>query len=210
MSLIYLNNKNTDKNSTHSYLELYERLLNGKKYTAKNILEIGIGPKNTLNGGSILIWYNYFPNANIYALDIIHIDDVWNGIKNIPRVHLLTSTDAYDEQFFKNNLLNMNIKFDVVLDDGPHTLDSMKKFIKLYSQILADDGVLIIEDVQDINWINELKNEVPNNLKKYIEVYDRRHIKNRYDDIVFLINKSNYVEHYNNTRIVKFSTIGIY
>jgi hypothetical protein len=36
----------------------------------------------------------------------------------------------------------------MVLDDGPHTLESMIKFIEFYSQILADDGILIIEDVQ--------------------------------------------------------------
>jgi len=35
-----------------------------------------------------------------------------------------------------------------MLDDGPHTLESMKQFIKLYSQIMTDDGILIIEDVQ--------------------------------------------------------------
>ena len=30
----------TDKNSTHSYFETYERLLSSKKNTAKNVLEI--------------------------------------------------------------------------------------------------------------------------------------------------------------------------
>jgi hypothetical protein len=35
-------NTRTDKNTVHSYLPLYEKLLSSKKYTAKNILEIGI------------------------------------------------------------------------------------------------------------------------------------------------------------------------
>jgi hypothetical protein len=35
-----------------------------------------------------------------------------------------------------------------MLDDGPHTLESIKKIINLYSQIMAEDGILIIEDVQ--------------------------------------------------------------
>jgi len=78
----------------------------------------------------------------------------------------------------------------MMLDDGPHTLESMIQFIKLYSQIMKDDGILIIEDVQSIDWIDELKKVVPNELVKYIEVYDLRHIKNRYDDIVFVINKN--------------------
>jgi hypothetical protein len=56
---------------------------------------------------------------------------------------------------------------------------------------MTDDGILIIEDVQSLDWIYTLKNEVPENLKKFIKVYDLRRNKNRYDDIVFTIDKSN-------------------
>ena len=78
-----------------------------------------------------------------------------------------------------------------MLDDGPHTLESMKQFINLYSQIMTDDGILIIEDVQDWDWIDVLKNEVSEHLKPFIKIYDLRPNKNRYDDIVFTIDKSN-------------------
>ena len=77
-----------------------------------------------------------------------------------------------------------------MLDDGPHTLDSMKQFIKLYSQIMTDDGILIIEDVQSWDWINILKNEVPQHLKQFIKIYDLRPNKKRYDDIVFTIDEN--------------------
>ena len=53
-----------------------------------------------------------------------------------------------------------------MLDNGPHTLESMIQFIKLYSQIMTDDGILIIEDVQSINWIKQLCEAVPEDLKK--------------------------------------------
>jgi hypothetical protein len=66
----------------------------------------------------------------------------------------------------------------------------MKIFIQLYSQIMTEDGILIIEDVQSMDWIDELTKVVPEDLKKYIKSYDLRYIKNRYDDIVFTINKS--------------------
>ena len=66
----------------------------------------------------------------------------------------------------------------------------MISFLNLYLPILKDDGILIIEDVQDIQWIEQLKNAVPDNLKKHIEVIDLRHIKNRYDDLMFVVNKS--------------------
>ena len=186
MSLTELaNNVRTDKNTTHSYLDLYQTLLINKKESAKNVLEIGI-----FNGGSIKLWNDFFVNAQVYALDIININDVWDAIKNNNKITLYTSTDAYNEEIFKTHFLDKNLKMDFMLDDGPHTLESMKQFIKLYSQIMTDDGILIIEDVQSWDWIEILKNEVPEDLKKYIKVYDLRPNKNRYDDIVFTIDKT--------------------
>ncbi len=38
----FVNNNRTDKNTVHSYLPLYQQLLVTKKYTAKNVLEVGI------------------------------------------------------------------------------------------------------------------------------------------------------------------------
>jgi hypothetical protein len=186
-----VNNSNTDKNTAHSYLPLYQQLLQNKKNTATNILEVGIGDFGEKNGGSIKLWADYFTNATIYALDILPINRVMDELLNNNRVILYTSTNAYDDNFFINNFLNNNIKCDFMLDDGPHTLESMKQFIKLYSQIMTDDGILIIEDVQSWDWIEILKNEVPEYLKQFIKVYDLRGNKNRYDDIVFTIDRFN-------------------
>ena len=179
-------NDRTDKNTIHSYLPLYQNVLSSKKETAKNVLEIGIH-----YGGSIRLWSDFFVNANVYGLDIIHIDSIWEGIKNKENIILYTSTNAYDDNFFIENYLNKNIKFDFLLDDGPHSLESMLKFIGLYSQVMADDGILIIEDVPDWSWIEALTNEVPNELKPFIKTYDLRSNKHRYDDIVFTIDKCN-------------------
>jgi len=181
-----VDNSKTDKNTFHSYLPLYQKLLISKKETAKNVLEVGI-----FRGGSIKLWSDFFVNATIYGLDIRNIDHIWDGIKNKENIILHTSIDAYNEDFFINTFLNTNIKCDFILDDGPLTLESMKKFIKLYSQIMTDDGILIIEDVQSWDWIDILKNEVPEDLKQFIKVYDLRENKNRYDDIVFTIDKCN-------------------
>jgi len=131
-------------------------------------------------------------NAIVYGLDILHINEIDNlEIKDKKKIILYTSVDAYNTDFFITNFLNKNIKCDFMLDDGPHTLESMKQFIKLYSQIMTDDGILMIEDVQSWDWIDTLKNEVPEHLKQFIKVYDLRPNKNRYDDIVFTIDKSN-------------------
>jgi hypothetical protein len=189
-----IDNSRTDKNRDHSYIDLYQKLLVGKKETALNVLEIGIGDNypqyNFFNGGSIKLWHDFFTNATVHALDIKPPEEVWDTIKNNDRIILYLDTDSYDENFFKEAFLAKNIKFDFMLDDGPHTLESMKQFIKLYSQVMTDDGILIIEDVHSLEWLEELKKATPEHLKEYIETYDLRHIKGRYDDIVFVINKS--------------------
>jgi hypothetical protein len=183
MSLVdIVDDSRTDKNTCHSYLPLYDRLLIGKKESALNVLEIGI-----CKGGSIKLWNDFFTNATVYGLDTMTIDDVWEEIRNNDTIKLYTSINAYDEEFFISNFLHKETKFDLLLDDGPHTLESMIQFIKLYSQIMKEDGILIIEDVQSWEWIDILNNEVPHHLRKYIKVYDLRTNKNRYDDIVFTI-----------------------
>ena len=50
-----IDNSRTDKNTIHSYIPLYQKLLISKKKTAKHVLEVGI-----YNGGSIKLWNNFF------------------------------------------------------------------------------------------------------------------------------------------------------
>jgi hypothetical protein len=59
--------------------------------------------------------------------------------------------------------------------------------------LLEDDGILIIEDVGDINYLEILKENTPPNLQPFIKTYDLRKNKGRFDDIVFVIDKSNSV-----------------
>ena len=184
MDLIDLvDNTKTDKNTCHSYIPTYQKLFESKKYNKNNILEIGIGePKQKKeNGGSIKLWNDYFENSTIYALDIHDISVINEEIINKERIKLFTSIDAYDVSFIKNTFINNNIKFDILIDDGPHTLDSMIFFVKYYLPLLKDDGILVIEDIPDINWIKILTENTPEQYRKYIKVEDLRKNKNRYD-----------------------------
>ncbi len=186
-----VDNRYTDKNTWHSYLPLYENLLQSKKESAKNVIEIGIGNwPDRLNGGGTKLWHDYFLNATIWAFDIIPLEQVLHELRNNSRVKLFTNTDAYDPVFFTDTILHSGTKFDYIIDDGPHTLESMKKCIELYTNVLADNGILIIEDIQDISWISELEAVVPEYLRPYMIGYDLRHVKGRYDDMVFVIDKS--------------------
>ena len=72
---LLVDNERTDKNTLHSYLDLYENLFADKKESAKHILEIGIA-----NGGSIKLWKDYFTNATIHGIDIINNNKKWDDI----------------------------------------------------------------------------------------------------------------------------------
>lgn len=181
MSLVELNNGLTDKNTAHSYLPLYQKLLEPIKNTSGNILEIGV-----YHGGSIKLWYEFFTNAKIYGCDIndkLKIPE----LKKKSRIFLNLNEDSYTNKFVQTKF--ENIKFDFLLDDGPHTLESQENFVKLYSPLISKNGILIIEDIRDINWLEKLKDKTPNHLKQYIKTYDLRKNKNRFDDIVFTIDK---------------------
>lgn len=180
-----VDNSRTDKNTVHAYLDLYQKLLEDKKDTSKNILEVGIG-----GGGSIQLWNDFFLNADIYSIDITPMNWVFEKLLPLDRVTLYTGVDAYDEKIFNSFFNKKNLKFDMILDDGAHTLETMIKFIELYSKILTDDGILIIEDIPDMNWTEILKQHTPEYLKKFIDIYDLRNIKDRFDDIVFVIDKT--------------------
>ena len=136
-----INNKYTDKGTTHSYLDLYQKLLFPIKDTAKNILEIGIGDLGSKNGGSLLIWKSFFTSATIYGVDILPKSRVLDELINDKSIELYCETNAYDKNFIKK----LKVKFDFLLDDGPHTLQSQIDFITLYSPLLNDNGILILK-----------------------------------------------------------------
>lgn len=191
MSLVDLvDNTRTDKNTVHSYLPLYESLLQDKKTTATTVLEIGIGDghQGIGNGGSIKLWSDYFEKATVHAVECKPMTDIWDGLKDNERIVLHASTNAYQDSFVETEFKDTHT-FDMILDDGPHTLQSMLKCIINYLPLVKPDGILIIEDVQSPNWIPILESIVPDTLKSCIKTYDLRKNKNRYDDLVFTVDK---------------------
>jgi hypothetical protein len=177
----------TDKNTSHSYFDVYEELLSPYKDKKGSILEIGV-----YRGGSLLLWSDYFKNFEICGLEVI--DRVGDKVRNSldsNRVNF-SLIDAYNTDCI--TFLNEKYEngFDVIIDDGPHTLETQLTFIELYLDILKPDGVLIIEDVQRIEDVSEFISKIPNSDVfdyEYIP-YDLRNVKGRYDDILFVIKKT--------------------
>lgn len=162
----------TDKNILHCYVDkVYEGLFKGIRHSARNVMEIGLE-----NGASVLMWREYFPNAIITGLN----DKPCPQVEKRERVRLVVG-DAY--KYETADLVPSG--FDVIIDDGPHTLESMTFVIQEYLPKLSRGGVLVIEDIQDFNWTNILRRKVPEGYAT--ETYDLRMVRNRYDDILMVI-----------------------
>ncbi len=172
----------TDKGSYHTYTGMYEEILSQYKNKDCTLLEIGVQ-----SGGSALLWSKYLPNAKLSFSDINQLNQV--VIDMIGDRCIFHLGDAYSDYGLNAIKSARPDGFDVVIDDGPHTLQSMVECIRRYLPMVKKDGYLIIEDVQDISWCEILKNEVPLEYKEGVEVFDIRDFKNRYDDIVFIIKK---------------------
>lgn len=147
-----------------------------KKYQDKSIrlLEIGI-----YKGASLALWSKYFLHAEIIGLDIE--DQRVDKYKDLNRVSV-GICNAYDTEIAKQ--LG---HFDIIIDDGPHTVETLQQCIEFYLPQLNDDGIMILEDVQDTSWFPLLIEKAPENLVH--QCIDLRDVNQRYDDLLFVIFK---------------------
>lgn len=173
--------KRTDKHTDHTYDTVYDDLFKSKQTTAKNVLEIGI-----CEGGSIISWYEYFENAVITGVDIgMDMKQYQREIPVSERIRLVYE-NAYTDEMVK---FLSDRKYDIIIDDGPHTLESMQFFASKYANLLEDDGILVIEDVQGIEWVKDIIPFFPSELQKFVMVIDLRPAKGRWDDILIVLKK---------------------
>lgn len=170
----------TDKSYAHQYIEVYESLFEPIRDRVKNVLEIGIR-----EGESHRMWRDYFDGASIHGIDV---QDLCNGMIDEERI-FVRFCDAYTDDAVASF---GDLKFDVIVDDGPHSLESFKFVVEKYSALVADGGILVIEDVTYAEWIPEIAASVPNHLKMNSYCIDRRWVPNRNsinDELMFIIDK---------------------
>jgi hypothetical protein len=166
-----------DKGTTHSYIEVYEKLFEGHRFGFHNVLEIGI-----LGGASLKMWEQYFQASKVYGVDCEE-KPVGGKFNLTPMIesgkHLIKIMDATDEKAIKKAF--KGIKFDVVIDDASHILEHQIKTYNALKPFLNPNAIYVIEDVQDIDkdrWVFESMGA---------EIIDRRHVKGRYDDVLIII-----------------------
>lgn len=124
--------KDTDKIWHHKYGKAYDELFSRFDREAPlDILEVG-----TQRGATLQAWKEYFPNANVFGVDIVDVvpdkyrkDNVTRIISDIKKV-------------------DFGGGFDIVIDDGSHYLGDMVHVVATQFIPMKDNGVMILEDVR--------------------------------------------------------------
>lgn len=158
-----------DKSSIfHNYLDFYQKQLPDRKFSGR-LLEIGV-----MDGLSMKMWREYYPNAEIVGIDIKDMSFMHNTDWQVPESVQLIQCDGTDPKQLKK-LGN----FDIIIDDGSHYWSHQQKsFEHLYYSQLNKGGVYIIEDLwtSDIDFYADAKV----NTKEYLKQLKKRGFKLNY------------------------------
>jgi 23S rRNA U2552 (ribose-2'-O)-methylase RlmE/FtsJ len=130
----------------HHYFEIYDNHFSRFLNKNPNILEIGVE-----KGGSLEMWNYYFDGkCNIYGIDIDETClEVPNqlGVSNIQ----IDIGDQEDRNFWKQYLKDKP-KFDIVIEDGGHTMkQQIVTFEELYDHV-DESGIYLCEDLHTSYW----------------------------------------------------------
>ncbi len=134
---LHLDKYDTDKISNR-YLERYDEILN--PWLAKPITLLELGVKE---GGSLLLWHDYFPSATIVGIDI----NLPKEFKPTDHIYLFEGSQA-DRQFLSGVATKVAPKgFDIIIDDASH-LGQLTRiaFWHLFDNHLKPGGLYVIED----------------------------------------------------------------
>jgi len=135
----------TDKEYAHKYLDVYDKLFAPIQNKKINIFECGYG-----DGGSCKLWEDYFPKASIRSIDIEKRDYVWSaGGKDFPVHSNRVRLDYIDLHDLPGSYFD-DFRLDIAIDDGSHVIADQIVFINTVWPVLKEGGLMIIEDVHDI------------------------------------------------------------
>ena len=182
---IYHDGWGTDKDDLHSYCDYYESVLKPFINKEINVLELGV-----YYGCSSILWHDYLPKSKLVMLDIE--DNINPKCWDIMDDNRFTykNCDAYVKESSIEVKKLQPEGFDLIFDDGPHTIDSQVTTLELYLDQLNVGGKMFIEDIQDVKYFNTLEDVVKKMEGDYItEQIDLRENKNRYDDLIFVVTK---------------------
>ena len=124
------------------YFPVYERHFAPWRGRSLTFLEIGVA-----KGGSLQMWRRYFgPLARIVGIDI----DKQCKSHEAPGVFVRIG-DQSDPRFLQS-LIDEFGPFDVVLDDGSHEMDHLRKTFAFLYPLVPKNGVYMVEDLHTAYW----------------------------------------------------------
>lgn len=157
----------------HHYYKDYEPYFEDIRLEPLNFLEIG-----TLRGASTKAFYHYFPNANIYTMDLFKKTGFHAShpklikILRKDRVHWMQadSMDKYLGMKIRDQW-GQDIKFDIIIDDGAHWPEANRLTFENLVPFLKDEGTYFIEDVWPMDRLSS--DEIQNKwVLKHPDKYD--------------------------------------
>jgi len=123
-----------DKSSyTHNYTRRYEQHFEPRRKEALKLLEIGV-----FKGGSLRMWRDYFPYAQIYGLEA---NPEW--VFDEDRIHVFYGDET--DADLRNRITDLGI--DIIIDDGSHiNSHQVASFYHLFPR-LNPNGIYAVEDL---------------------------------------------------------------
>jgi hypothetical protein len=171
----------TDKGNvgnSHCYTSYYHNLFKNKRNYIRKILEIGIGNSDDMwegykAGASLFMWEEYFPNAEIYALDIVP-----ETLINVGRIHSYLCNQGSLSSLKKASTI-LGGDFDLIIDDGSHVPKHQIQTLYEFFPLLNITGMYIIEDVWQVP---EILNQIPYR-------FELKEFSSKADDKLIIIKK---------------------
>ncbi|GEL97651.1 class I SAM-dependent methyltransferase [Cellulomonas terrae] len=124
------------------YFPIYHRHLERYRGRPVRVLEIGV-----YRGGGLTMWQRYFgKDAVIVGADI---DEA--AVRAVDGRFVVELGDQADPAFLRR-LHDTYGPFDVVIDDGGHTMQQQIVTAETLFPLIAEDGLLIVEDTHTSYW----------------------------------------------------------
>ena len=128
--------------SYHNYTEIYARYFAPLREQPIKFLEIGIS-----KGNSVKLWESYFKCAELHFIDITLQNAEYHSLKS--QYHIVDQESPQEIELF---VQKTGGQFDVILDDGGHTMEQQIVSFKCLFPHVKSGGLYIIEDLHTSYW----------------------------------------------------------
>lgn len=125
----------------HAYTAIYDLLFSHRRYDYLTLAEIGI-----LDNNSMLSWREYFPNATLFGLEYM-TEKLNKAISDNLSNTYYNYIDVTNKDSISSELKNMNMLYDIIIEDSTHVFDDQIRFTNEAVKYLKTGGYLIIEDI---------------------------------------------------------------